>query len=263
MTWFKVDDSLHSHPKAMAAGLAPMGLWLIAGSWSNANLTDGFVPDYMLPRFADGTSEHAEKLVAVGLWRRAKGGYRFHDWHEYQPTRESRIQEREKWRDKKAKQRAGYNEKQSSPSSKAVVSPGDNEGDSLGDSPGDSSGESRLSRSQSRSRENNQQPPVVGGAKRATRIPDNWTPSNDLVAWAQETCPNVDGRYETQQFVDYWRAKSGKDATKLDWDLTFQTWFRRANKDAAGKPQRANNRLVGANTRGGDTDWNDPKNMEF
>jgi hypothetical protein len=143
------------------------------------------------------------------------------------------------------------------------VSPGDNEGDSLGDSPGDSSGESRLSRSQSRSRENNQQPPVVGGAKRATRIPDNWTPSNDLVAWAQETCPNVDGRYETQQFVDYWRAKSGKDATKLDWDLTFQTWFRRANKDAAGKPQRANNRLVGANTRGGDTDWNDPKNMEF
>lgn len=80
MVWFKVDDSLHSHPKAMAASLAAIGLWSVSGSWSSDHLTDGFVPDYMIPSLARGQIELAEELCAVGLWRRRKGGYQFHQW---------------------------------------------------------------------------------------------------------------------------------------------------------------------------------------
>ncbi|MDF5758581.1 hypothetical protein [Spongiactinospora sp. TRM90649] len=82
MTWFKVDDSLHSHPKAMAASLAALGLWTVAGSWSGDHLTDGFIPDHMIPSLSRGQSELAKELCAAGLWRRSKGGYQFHQWHE-------------------------------------------------------------------------------------------------------------------------------------------------------------------------------------
>lgn len=80
MTWFKVDDSLHSHPKQTAASLAAIGLWTVAGSWSANHLTDGFVPDHQIPSLSRGQVELAKELVSAGLWRRAKGGYQFHEW---------------------------------------------------------------------------------------------------------------------------------------------------------------------------------------
>lgn len=86
MTWFKVDDTFHSHPKVLATEPAALGLWVVAGTWSSANLTDGFVPDHVLPRLLEGGAELARKLVSSGLWRRAKGGYQFHDWTDYNPT---------------------------------------------------------------------------------------------------------------------------------------------------------------------------------
>lgn len=88
MTWFKVDDSFHSHPKVLATNPAALGLWVVAGSWCSANLTDGFVPDHVLHRLIPGSTELARTLVAEGLWKRTKGGHRFHDWRVYQPTGE-------------------------------------------------------------------------------------------------------------------------------------------------------------------------------
>ena len=46
MSWFKIDDKLHSHKKvARLHGIAPMGLWALAGSWSSSQETDGFIPE--------------------------------------------------------------------------------------------------------------------------------------------------------------------------------------------------------------------------
>ncbi len=60
--------------------------------------------------------------------------------------------------------------------------------------------------------------------KRGTRIPDdfaeNITP--EMVAWAKERCPHVDGRLETEKFVNYWQARAGRDACKLDWVKTWK-----------------------------------------
>jgi hypothetical protein len=75
MTWFKVDDSFHSHLKVLAAEPAALGLWVVAGSWCGANLTDGFIPDHVLPRLIPSSTPLALQLVDCGLWRRTKGGY--------------------------------------------------------------------------------------------------------------------------------------------------------------------------------------------
>jgi hypothetical protein len=65
----------------MAASLAALGLWAVAGSWSSDHLTDGFVPDHMIPLLSRGASELVEELVAARLWKRTRGGYLFHEWH--------------------------------------------------------------------------------------------------------------------------------------------------------------------------------------
>lgn len=89
MPWFKVDDSFHSHPKALATDPAALGLWVLAGSWSSAHLTEGFVRDDVLPRLLPDAAELAKKLVASGLWKRVRGGYQFHDWLDKNPSRQA------------------------------------------------------------------------------------------------------------------------------------------------------------------------------
>jgi hypothetical protein len=99
MTWFKVDDGLHSHKKVVRAGVAAMGLWVIAGSWCADNLTDGFIPDYMAARLDPDYAEHAARLVAAGFWtddeEDGDKGWRFRGWTVYQPSREEAIAERD------------------------------------------------------------------------------------------------------------------------------------------------------------------------
>lgn len=62
-------------------------------------------------------------------------------------------------------------------------------------------------------------------AKRGTRIPEDFTVTPEMVAWARERCPQVDGRTETEKFINHWRSKTGKDATKLDWEATWRNWM--------------------------------------
>lgn len=106
MTWFKVDDSFHSHSKVWATSPAALGLWVVAGSWSSKSLSDGFVPDHALARLLPGAESLAEELVAAGLWTRTKGGFRFHDWQEYNPSAEQVEAERGAAKERMRKLRA-------------------------------------------------------------------------------------------------------------------------------------------------------------
>ena len=97
MSWFKVDDKLHSHPKRHRAGLRAMGLWVVAGSWAGDQLTDGFIPADMLTALG-GKPADAKALVDAGLWERVESGWCFHDWEGRNPTREDVEAERAAWR---------------------------------------------------------------------------------------------------------------------------------------------------------------------
>lgn len=67
-----------------------------------------------------------------------------------------------------------------------------------------------------------------GPRKRATRLPDKWMPDDSVIEAMRAECPKVDLEAEHRKFVDYWTAKSGKDATKNDWNATWRNWIRRA-----------------------------------
>lgn len=91
MTWFKVDDSFHSNPKVLAASPAALGLWVVAGSWSAQNLTEGFIPKHVLPRLMPRPDRFAHELIKLGLWVDQANGYQFHDWADYNPTRSEAL----------------------------------------------------------------------------------------------------------------------------------------------------------------------------
>jgi hypothetical protein len=81
----------------------------------------------------------------------------------------------------------------------------------------------------------------VGGdkpaAQRATRISAEWTPSpDDLAAARREGLSETDARRESAKFRDYFLAKAGKDAARLDWSATWRNWCRRAAEQLGRSP---------------------------
>lgn len=94
MPWFKVDDGFWRHPKVMDLPDPAVALWAKAGSWSADQLTDGEVPKAAL-RLFNGKPKAADALVDAGLWTPSARGWEFHDWAEYQPTREQVEAKRE------------------------------------------------------------------------------------------------------------------------------------------------------------------------
>jgi uncharacterized protein YdaU (DUF1376 family) len=79
----------------------------------------------------------------------------------------------------------------------------------------------------------NQEPRTREG--RATRLPPDWEPSDQLIAFMAKERPDLNPSHTIMKFCNYWQAKSGKDATKLDWDKTFQNWVLQ-EKEGKAKP---------------------------
>lgn len=69
--------------------------------------------------------------------------------------------------------------------------------------------------------------------KRATRIPEDFEVTASMVEWARREVPHVDGRRETQKFIDHFRAASGATARKQDWVSAWRNWMRKADEYAA------------------------------
>lgn len=114
MPFFLVDDQFHSHPKTRKAGLEALGLWTVAGSWSQAYKQEGFVPAYEVAAWPKG-KRLAQQLVDAGLWSAgtnddAEPGWYFHDWLDIHPTADEIEKQREKARDRQRKRRAKLQE---------------------------------------------------------------------------------------------------------------------------------------------------------
>lgn len=104
---------------------------------------------------------------------------------------------------------------------------------------------------------NNQEPEdqkLVGAAPaspkaRATRLPADWTLPDDLREWALAERPELSGEIDriAASFKDYWCAKSGKDATKVDWSATWRNWVRNQKAPAVVRPFTGHPRHNGLN----------------
>jgi hypothetical protein len=75
----------------------------------------------------------------------------------------------------------------------------------------------------------------------ATRLPTDWMPSDEEIAFCQAEKPHLNPRKVGEQFRDYWISKAGKDACKLDWSATWRNWIRndRTQPQARGSPPQA------------------------
>jgi hypothetical protein len=100
VTWFKLDDRFHSHPKVRAAGNAAVGLFVRAGTYAAAYETDGFVDAAVVVEFAERRTQVAA-LERAGLWIPVAGGHLIHDYLDYNPAADV-LRKRRKWRDSQA-----------------------------------------------------------------------------------------------------------------------------------------------------------------
>jgi hypothetical protein len=116
-----IDDKLASHPKIFRAGslLGPNGgaqvfaLYVAGIGYAREHLTDGFIPDTFVQ--ACGLVQRPQAVAraltsrGVSLWHRVRGGYRIHDYFDWNPKASAVKKKRAKWREKKARQRRGSN----------------------------------------------------------------------------------------------------------------------------------------------------------
>lgn len=78
-------------------------------------------------------------------------------------------------------------------------------------------------------------PKVKGVGATASRLPADWTPSHADIAYCQKQRPDLVIERVAENFRDYWTAKAGAAARKVDWAATWRTWVRN-EKDARQAP---------------------------
>jgi hypothetical protein len=103
---FQVDPDFYDHPKTTGMSDAAFSLWVRAGSFSAAKLTDGFISEDVLAHTLRTDKEVADELARRRLWRRVKGGYRFHEW-EHRNLTKTRVEDDRKADRERKRQRRG------------------------------------------------------------------------------------------------------------------------------------------------------------
>ncbi|GAA1337217.1 hypothetical protein [Arthrobacter roseus] len=215
MPWFKVDDQFAFNAKVMAAGNEAVGLWVRAGSWSAAQLTDGFIPDHMANAMANGMAKECgvDALVNAGLWNRIDGGYRFHDWDEFQPSAEDEKKKRKARSDAgKAGARARWDGKpHGKPHADAMAKECEVDDPTRPDP--------------TRPTLSKESVPTSGNRRPNVALPVSWAPTS-----AHKEYTEVEGiRLDFE--ADRFRAHAEANDRRLrDWDAGFRNWLLKAER---------------------------------
>lgn len=71
--------------------------------------------------------------------------------------------------------------------------------------------------------------PKINGHSKATRLPNDWHLPDEYREWAMDVfkIDRAKVALTGAKFKDFWIAKSGQNATKLDWLATWRNWCRR------------------------------------
>jgi len=110
VSWFRVEGKIAFHAKFLKAGNAAVGAWARMGAWSVDHLTDGYIPDAIANLIA--SPAEIRSLIDCGLAPGkpgllivADGGYRMHDFHDFNPKSDDEKERRDEIR--KLKSEAG------------------------------------------------------------------------------------------------------------------------------------------------------------
>ena len=106
MAWVRIHDGALSHPKiiGMFDWHDPFHVWVWGLSQSQMHLTDGLLTFASVPRMG---RKAAEELVARNLWESVEGGWRVHDYLDWNDDRATvrRKREQSKTRGERFKKR--------------------------------------------------------------------------------------------------------------------------------------------------------------
>ena len=222
----KLELDYADHPKIMALSDAAFRLHVTLILYSRKYETDGIIKNPVGLRFAnqfgfDAFSElENNDENAPSLRKLENGDWVLHGFTEIQETK-AKIAERTR-RNRENGAKGGRPKKTQSVSESVSEQVSESATKSAPQKKAETETETDIPKSKDLGRPR----------KRATRIPDGWMPSQELIQAMQQECPGVDQQFEHRKFVDYWTAKSGKDATKADWDATWRNWIRRAAERA-------------------------------
>ena len=90
----------------------------------------------------------------------------------------------------------------------------------------------------------NEPPPPAEKSRNGKRLPEGWKLPKKWGDWALREFPvltDPEVRVQADTFADYWHAKAGKDARRLDWEAVWRNWIRRhmEQRGRTGGPARA------------------------
>lgn len=227
---FQVDGDFYDHPKTLDMSDAAVALWTRAGSYSVAKRTDGFIAEHVLKILTEHP-EAADELVTRDLWKRVKGGFKYHQWVERNLTKAKIEAFTDGARSRKRKQR----ERDRSEEKPQVTPENVTEMSRVTGSGVSHEGHvdvTPLSLSLSVSESVSSLPRLPRGGK-GTRIPEPFVVDEAMKDWAVER--HMQPQWvvrQTERFVNYWTAMAGAKGVKTDWRATWRNWLLKAQDDA-------------------------------
>lgn len=242
MPWAKVDDNFHDHPKIVRLldepdGLTAVGLWTICLAWARKHHKRGQTEALIahgVPRRLTGCDPTLPSLlVKVGLWTECADGWMIHDYKDYLPSEAMSNARAEAGR--KGGLKSGQSRVSAGAASKMLQER------SVGFEANEATVKQASGLGIGSSKELEVVESSVGRAspKRGTRLPSDFQVTPEMVRWARAKVPSVNGKVETEKFINYWSSKAGKDATKLDWVATWRNWMITAGERAAPPGKQA------------------------
>jgi hypothetical protein len=220
----RFDIGMDEHAKIMLLSDAAFRALFESTLYSRRQLTDGFLDERIVMKKwgADIASELSSNDPERPSWRRVEGGWAIHDFAEHQTTNADIELKREAGRKgglAKAKQPASTTE---APAKHPLSTTSST---SLAKTETDTDTKTEEAKASS------------SRTKRGTRIPDDFAVTPEMVAWARENAPTIDGQRETTKFINYYQALAGAKGVKLDWVATWRNWMLNAAERAPkGKP---------------------------
>jgi hypothetical protein len=231
MAWVKLDDGFADHPKIAKVGGFGAWLQIQALCYANRNLTDGFLPWAVARAFAghgidmaDGSTrawrlaqtcgmagrdlhevDWPGVLVDAGIWELAPGGYRIHDYDQYQPSKAAVLAERTQWKLRQQRHRGlsrGVSRRESRVSHASPVPVPEEEQKKLA-----------IARKEKSSR--------AERAQRASTWPQDFTLNTARHALGCEI--GAEMPWEWNKFKDHHQAKGSRFC---NWDAAWRTWLR-------------------------------------
>jgi hypothetical protein len=229
--WIKMRGNLWDDPRvAKLCDLTDCGEAQIIGGlywlWATADqhTEDGIMPGLSLRQIDRKTAVpgFGEALCAIGWLADHPEGVRITNFEEHNGQ--------------SAKRRAADAQRKSTVRN-VSASDADNVRTSCG---GSAELEKEKEKEKEKKREEQTAEPAPANAKaatqRATRLPADWQPSDEEIAFCQTERPDLHVGKTAASFRDYWLGVSGGKGCKLDWSATWRNWVRNEKPQARASP---------------------------